>query len=215
MRKTVACHALKACGLDDIAVLRDACAVLTRIPKARPGVQLNLNNETRMMLEASVDAARQMQVNFIGTEHLLLVKRERSTGTRILLRLGITPDQVRQQVYDIVQIKPGKQSHFSSFMLDPQVELLLLRCAVFFEISRERAAQYQSRELEPEHLLLGLLDGDDSATLALFPRAWLEQIAGGGCSDRSSTQRAKTQGRGFSRAFALFPPYTNSAWRYW
>lgn len=174
----VASQALKACGLEDITVLRNACTALTKIPKAALGVQLDLNNEMRMMLNASVESARQMQVHFIGTEHLLLgiVSRERSTGTRMLLRLGITPDQVRQQVYDIVQIDPGKPAHFSSFVIDPQVESLYpAEVRRIFEVARERAAQYQSRELEPEHLLLGLLDGDNSATLALFSELGLNK----------------------------------------
>jgi ATP-dependent Clp protease ATP-binding subunit ClpA len=167
----IACRALQACEVGDIQRVRELCAILSDIPSAKFDQPLDLHRDTKVLLYAAVDAARSMDNHFIGTEHLLLglVQHKKFVACQALKELGIFPDQVRQQVYDIVKITPRPPTHFHEITAHPEYEALypdevqqLIRAA------RQHTEQLRHKQLEPEHLMLALLDAENSETLALF-----------------------------------------------
>jgi ATP-dependent Clp protease ATP-binding subunit ClpA len=167
----VAFHALKACGVEDIARMRTFCNTFPPTQPLPTIEDVDLEPETKDLLYAAVDTARQMGNHFIGTEHLLLgiINQQKCRAYQALWELGVTPDQIRQQVYEIVITAPEASRLYASLLTDPHMETFYpVDVRAIFEAARQRAAQMRHRELEPEHLLLGLLDKDSSDTLALF-----------------------------------------------
>jgi len=67
-----------------------------------------LTPRTKRVIELAVEEARQMGHHYIGTEHLLLglVRQGESVALDILKRLGITPEQIRQETRKAMQESP-------------------------------------------------------------------------------------------------------------
>ncbi|MBZ0302658.1 MAG: DinB family protein [Anaerolineae bacterium] len=69
---------------------------------------LGLSADTKQTLERAVDEARRMDHHYIGTEHLLLglVSQPDHTAVEILKRLGISPEDVRQETRRVLREAP-------------------------------------------------------------------------------------------------------------
>ena len=64
----------------------------------------NLAATSKRSIELAVDEGRQLKQDYIGTGHLLLgLIRERNGGAAaVLASLGVTPEQIRAQVLDLI-----------------------------------------------------------------------------------------------------------------
>ncbi len=100
----VAANVLNNLGIDlrkarlevgEIVDTSDRDADFGTLPQARP---------LKKAVEHSFDAARELNHNYIGTEHLLLglLREADDPATRVLLRLGLKPADVQQEVLDIL-----------------------------------------------------------------------------------------------------------------
>jgi ATP-dependent Clp protease ATP-binding subunit ClpC len=70
--------------------------------------KIELAPDTQQVLEFSIDEARKMGHQYIGTEHLLLgLVRSEGAGMEVLKKLGVTPDQVRRQIRRVLQESTG------------------------------------------------------------------------------------------------------------
>ena len=65
---------------------------------------IHLDDEIKQAIEEAVEEAKQSGQTSVGTEHLLLglAKNENSRGMQTLLKLGITPEQVRRQTRRVI-----------------------------------------------------------------------------------------------------------------
>jgi ATP-dependent Clp protease ATP-binding subunit ClpC len=73
-----------------------------------PFSKIDLSPGTKRVLELSVDEARRMGHHYIGTEHILLglVRQNEGIAIDVLRHFGITPEQVRRQVRQVLQESP-------------------------------------------------------------------------------------------------------------
>ena len=107
----------------------------------------------RINLLAQDEAAR-LGTHFIGPEHyfLALVAQPDCTGARVLERLGLSLDDVGQQVLQQVTAGPGARGQ--EVQLTPSAERVI-------NLAREEARQLNQFRLDAHHLLLGLIrDGE-------------------------------------------------------
>ncbi len=99
----VASRVLRDLGLEEERV-RD---VLGKISDSTPIYtgQIELGDDTQMVLEAAIEEARRMGHHYIGTEHLLLglVNANNGLAMEMLKRLGVTPEQIRRQTRRVLQ----------------------------------------------------------------------------------------------------------------
>jgi ATP-dependent Clp protease ATP-binding subunit ClpA len=66
-----------------------------------------LSQNTKRVLELSVEEARRMGHHYIGTEHLLLgLLRAEDVTTGVLKRLGLNHSEIRKCVRRVIQEKP-------------------------------------------------------------------------------------------------------------
>ena len=104
----------------------------------------------RQVIVLAQDEARARGHDWIGTEHILLglVRLGDGVGPRALQAAGISPDEVRQQVEEMVPRGEGAPSGHIGFT--PQAKKVL-------ELSLREALELHHRYIGTEHILLGLL----------------------------------------------------------
>jgi hypothetical protein len=107
----VAGRVLRDLGLEQRRV-EELVERMTRATTRMGTYQLDLSPGTKRVLELAVSEARQMGHPYIGTEHLLLglVRLSEGTAIEVLKRLGISPDDVRQQIQRILEKTPPQVS---------------------------------------------------------------------------------------------------------
>ena len=69
------------------------------------GQLLGFTPRTKRIFELSFAEARQLGHNYIGTEHLLLglIREGEGVASKILMEMGLKPEQVREEVFKILQ----------------------------------------------------------------------------------------------------------------
>lgn len=99
----VASRVLRDLGLEEERV-RDVLGKISDTPPTYTG-QIELGDDTQMVLEAAIEEARRMGHHYIGTEHLLLglVNANNGLAMEMLKRLGVTPEQIRRQTRRVLQ----------------------------------------------------------------------------------------------------------------
>jgi len=98
--------------LGDLGVTADQIETLVKEmsqagTRRSPTAPLELSVRTRRALELAVDEARQMNHDYVGTEHLLLgiLRQNDSTAANILRRLGLDLERVRQTTRSMILLK--------------------------------------------------------------------------------------------------------------
>jgi ATP-dependent Clp protease ATP-binding subunit ClpC len=115
----------------------------------------------RRVVVLAQDEARELDHNYIGTEHLLLglLREGEGVAARALDELGISRAAVREQVVKLI----GRGGHTPSghIPFTPRAKKAL-------ELSLREALQLNHNHIGTEHLLLGLLrEGDGVAAQVL------------------------------------------------
>ena len=90
---------LRGLGLE-LPRLEEMAKQLPRREESAASAQLDLSPGTKTTLEFAVDEARRLNHHAIGSEHLLLglLRLDDSVAVDMLRRLGVAPEQIRQQV---------------------------------------------------------------------------------------------------------------------
>jgi ATP-dependent Clp protease ATP-binding subunit ClpA len=105
----VAAHVLKNLGVDRRKVREEVERIV------RPGDdqavamgRLPQTPRTKKMIEYSIEEARGLNHNYVGTEHLLLglLRESEGIGAQVLMNLGLKPDDVRQEVLNMLGQPP-------------------------------------------------------------------------------------------------------------
>jgi ATP-dependent Clp protease ATP-binding subunit ClpA len=115
----------------------------------------------RRVVVHAQEEARELNHNYIGTEHLLLglLREEESVAARVLAELEISLAEVRAQVVEIVGV--GKQAPSGHIPFTPRAKKVL-------ELSLREALQLSHNYIGTEHILLGLIrEGDGVAAQVL------------------------------------------------
>jgi ATP-dependent Clp protease ATP-binding subunit ClpC len=79
----------------------------------KAGSQLPFTPRAKKVLELSLEEARHLGHNYVGTEHILLglLKEEEGVAARVLQGLGLRPDDVREEVLNLLgatEAHPGE-----------------------------------------------------------------------------------------------------------
>ena len=103
----------------------------------------------RVIFFAQEEAARR-HVEYVGTEHLLLglIREDDSVAAKILQRLGVNPDQLRQEVERRVAL--GQDELGQGLRLTHDAKRVI-------DLAYEEARQLNNDYIGTEHLLLGLI----------------------------------------------------------
>lgn len=125
--------------------------------------QLDLTPEIKRVLVIAVDEARRMGHQFIGPEHLLLglTRHSKGKGYAILRQLKVNPEALYSLTRD--GLKSAPHEYFA--------EALNLIVAA----AQREAEQLKNRTIEPEHLLLGLMEMKGSAAALVMEKLDLDQ----------------------------------------
>ncbi|GAB2809327.1 ATP-dependent Clp protease ATP-binding subunit ClpC [Lentzea nigeriaca] len=122
--------------------------------------------EARQVVVRAQEASRELQHNYIGTEHVLLglFDAPASVSAKVLHRVGLTKETVRADVIEIVGAgtEPKKEGHIP---FTPRAKKVL-------ELSLREALSLNHNHIGPEHVLLGLIrEGEGVAAKILVRHA--------------------------------------------
>jgi ATP-dependent Clp protease ATP-binding subunit ClpC len=118
-------------------------------------------DRARRVVVLAQEEARMRNHSFIGTEHILLalIDEGDGTGVKALESLGISRDEVRQQVEEI--IGQGQHAPSGHIPFTPRAKKVL-------ELSLRESVQLAQAYIGTEHILLGLIrEGDGVAAQVL------------------------------------------------
>jgi ATP-dependent Clp protease ATP-binding subunit ClpC len=118
-------------------------------------------DRARRVIVLAQEEARRLNHNYIGTEHFLLalLYEGEGVGARALESLGISHDEVRQQIEEI--IGRGQEAPPGHIPFTPRAKKVL-------ELSLREALQLGHTYIGTEHILLGLIhEGDGVAAQVL------------------------------------------------
>jgi len=107
----------------------------------------------RKVLGYAEEAAREMDHNYVGTEHILLglIKEEQGIAGAVLQEKGLSFDKVKERIAEIVGEGERKQSSSSQAIgLTPRTKKVL-------NLSMDEARRLGHNYIGTEHLLLGLI----------------------------------------------------------
>ena len=136
----------------------------------------SFSDQVRNILVAAEREARQLNHDYVGTEHLLLALVGESGGIAadVLLSLGINADAVRREIDQLVQL--GVQpSLLKSLPLTPRARQAI-------EFAREETRYWSHDQVGAEHLLVGLVREQDGVAgkvlqkLGLQPREIAREV---------------------------------------
>ena len=108
-------------------------------------------DRARTVVVLAQQEARRLHHNYLGTEHLLLglLEERDGVGAKTLQTLGITAEQVRRQVEEIIGRGPHAPTGHIPFT--PRAKKVITECA------KREAMQLGHAYIGTEHLLLGLI----------------------------------------------------------
>lgn len=112
------------------------------------------------ILERAREVSRQFNHNYIGTEHLLLAVSSdaNSVSGRVLAEAGVTPESVQSAITRLIGQWPEDSSIASPFT--PRAKRAQFRA--------QQEARAHNSDVQPEHLLLGLLREDGGGALDIL-----------------------------------------------
>jgi ATP-dependent Clp protease ATP-binding subunit ClpA len=129
------------------------------------------SGQARHVVVSAQEEARELDHNYIGTEHLLLgLLTSDSLASASLNALGYTRDDVQAKV--LATVGRGKASPGGHIPFTPRAKKVL-------ELSLREALQLKHNYIGTEHILLGLLrEGEGMAAQILADKHPLDRIRG-------------------------------------
>ena len=155
--------------------------------------------QVKAVMQYSREEAGRIGHDYIGTEHLLLgiIKDGQGEAVKMLTRLGLNLDQLKQSIEDYVSTSGGRSELGKEVSFSPRAKQIL-------DMAAEEANGTGSQHVRVEHLLLALLkdkDGVAAQVLAAFGVNY--QIARAELVEPGSGVKAK-KGNDEQRAFILY-----------
>jgi ATP-dependent Clp protease ATP-binding subunit ClpC len=112
-----------------------------------------MTERSRSVLKLALEEARQLNHDFLGTEHLLMgmLREGEGVAAQVLQSLGVAPEAVRQRIVDTVvpaRLDSPPEGNWRTFT--PRAKKVL-------ELSLREALQLGHTFVGTEHLLLGMV----------------------------------------------------------
>ena len=102
----VAGNVLKNLGIDLPKVRRQVEGIIQRGPDSDPvkWQKMPLTPRSKKVVEFSIEEARGLKHNYVGTEHLLLgvLREQEGVAAQVLMNLGLTLKDVRDEVLNLI-----------------------------------------------------------------------------------------------------------------
>ena len=104
----VAANVLKSLGADVRTMRRAVEKMFPKRPDAVTPGKLTLTPRARTVIKYSMEEARNLNHNYVGTEHILLglVREREGAAVQILLGFGLGPERIRAAVVAILGLSP-------------------------------------------------------------------------------------------------------------
>ena len=146
----------------------------------KPGQDLQLMPRAKRVIDLAYNEAHALQVNYMGTEHILLglIAEGEGLAARVLKKLGVDLEITRSQIKMSDgtggrNFSPLKRTAVSSQTADSgSVEIPLLRlndeARQSMIVAEKEAARLGESLVSTEHLLLGLLDRRENAATRIL-----------------------------------------------
>jgi ATP-dependent Clp protease ATP-binding subunit ClpA len=148
--------------------------------KPRYGLgELPYNRGAMKVLEFAMAEARELNHDYVGTEHLLLglLREERGVAGDVLTRLGTSLDEARQETLRLLSSAEPGVSRFSRDAGEVVNFNFTDRVRNALAMAREEASRLQHDYVGTEHILLGLIrEGEGVAAAVLTLSVDLEQV---------------------------------------
>lgn len=180
---SVAARVLERMG---VSLTRIRAEVEKQLPKGetRHSQDMSLTPRAKRVIDLAYDEARNLDNNYIGTEHLLLglIREGDGLAGRVLAKLGVELDRGRREVMAIQAAdgpsdKRKKQGFFKKVFSPAREEEIetAVQWARFVqdavEAARREAGLYEgSDKVEPLHLLIGVLDQDGCTAVRILKK---------------------------------------------
>ena len=200
---------LRDLGVDLEGVVKTIDATLKRGKGPGTGPDLPYTSRAKKVLELSMSEARELGHSYVGTEHLLLglIREEKGIAAQVLSASNVTLNHARTETLRLLRSdadekstsrsRPGPPSETtrpimgwpSRGALAPVHDIESLppsawatnRAQAVIDRARADAVNRHSRQIEPEHLLIALLEETGGMAVTL-----MEQLR----TDRTALQRA-------------------------
>jgi ATP-dependent Clp protease ATP-binding subunit ClpC len=139
-----AANALKNLGVDLPKVRLEVEKIVQKRAERITAGSLPLTPRAKQMLEYSIEAARNLNQNYVGTEHLLLgILRESDTvAAQVLLNLGLNLVQVREELLKLLE---QKLQHGTRGATTPAPGAQLMGSPVSDRVARRRVSRWAAR----------------------------------------------------------------------
>jgi excisionase family DNA binding protein len=141
-------------------------------------------DQAKRVLHRAQAQAQRFQHHYVGTEHVLLglLEGDEDIALAVLRRMGVEPDQVRQQVEAIMT--RGERQVRGEIGLTPQVKKVVA-------LALDEAQLLGHRSVGTEHLLIALIRLDDGIAADVLKRLGvdLEQVRAQTLAELSSQPR--------------------------
>jgi Clp amino terminal domain, pathogenicity island component/UvrB/uvrC motif len=141
---------------------RDYAGAETRARKAALSMFERFTDRARRVVVLAQEEARMLNHNYVGSEHILLglIREDGGVAAQALGSLGVTEERARQQVEEVVGAgQTGPQRGHLPFT--PQAKKIL-------QLSLREAIALGHAYIGTEHILLGLVRGDDGAAIRVL-----------------------------------------------
>jgi ATP-dependent Clp protease ATP-binding subunit ClpA len=164
----LAAKVLETLGVDLAKVRAEVVAIVGRGAQTAQQ-EMIFTPRAKRVIELAFEEARQLNHNYIGTEHLLLgmIREGEGVGARVLTNLGVDSSKVRAQVASLrdkdPQTEPSPTPPVATFVQSPGQQVgfpdsALTPAARHALISATEAAQrYGSPVCDVPHLLYGIV----------------------------------------------------------
>lgn len=198
-----ACRILSALVIDKDRLRTEIEGQIEHV-SGKAGGDLQLTSHAKRIIDLAYDEARQLNNNYVGTEHLLLGVIRESDGIagQTLRRFGLDRDQVDTVLGSVRAnggdegLPPASPAPSTAAPVAPEASRAPGKWVRFTERARkivfhaqEEAHRAGENFVAPEHLLLGLVREDDSVAGRILSR-----LGVGGDDIRARVEREITYG---------------------
>jgi ATP-dependent Clp protease ATP-binding subunit ClpC len=113
---------------------------------------IRLDADAEAVMKSAQQIAREYDLDYVGTEHVLLaiVRRSDSIGARVLAELGVDEPKTRQQIDELIQKSKEDTWVLGRLPGTPHFKNVIT-------LAIEEAGQLESASVGTGHLLLALL----------------------------------------------------------
>jgi ATP-dependent Clp protease ATP-binding subunit ClpA len=160
----VAADVLKNLDLDPKRVQQEVESLVTSGSAPVTTGQLPFTPRAKAVLEFSAEESSGLGHAYIGTEHLLLglIREEKGVAAQVLTKLNLRLEDVREEVSELLGVSEAEAPGPTTGRA-----MLTRRARRAMDLARAQAGLFRHEYTGPEHILLGILEGEASSAAEL------------------------------------------------